>query len=85
MYAATLLKKGNTRFTGDTNARRLFWKHGRDIRYNAARKNDWCVERLVPGSPDRERMMRNLPMLPELCANSQWERETVFRHFLSSA
>jgi hypothetical protein len=40
------------------------------------------VNMLVPGSLDRRKMMKNLSMLPELCANSQRERETAF---LSSA
>jgi hypothetical protein len=43
------------------------------------------VSMLVLGALDREKMMGNLSMLPEVCANSKRKRETAFRRFLSSA
>jgi hypothetical protein len=43
------------------------------------------VSMLVPGALDRGKMMRNLPVLPEVCANSKRKREPVLRRFLGSA
>jgi hypothetical protein len=42
------------------------------------------VSMLVPGALDRGKMMGDLPVLPEVCANSKRKREPAFR-FLSSA